>query len=64
MQIAIIHLTDIHFTEKSDFNSKIDPFCRAVISYTKGIQLIYFVLRGWADMLTKSMALLLSPQLN
>ncbi|HNP45815.1 MAG TPA: metallophosphoesterase, partial [Panacibacter sp.] len=46
MQIAIIHVTDIHFTTNSDYNARALPFCQAVTSSIRGINKIYFVLSG------------------
>lgn len=46
MKIALIHLTDIHFTVKSKYEEKIHPFCQAILSVTKGIKQIFFVISG------------------
>ena len=46
MKIAIIHITDIHFTIKSNYQTKIHTICQAIISATKGIQNVYFIISG------------------
>lgn len=46
MKIAILHLTDIHFTEKTDLNHKINSLCRVILNDTVNIGKLYIVLSG------------------
>src|SRR6185369_7891326 len=46
MSITIIHLTDIHFTIKTNITHKTDPLCRAIIKDALGSSVIYLVLSG------------------
>ena len=46
MKIGILHLTDIHFSEKTDLSKKINSFARAIINDFVGTNRIYIVLSG------------------
>lgn len=46
MKLGILHLTDIHFTEKTDLNIKMDSFCKTIINEMQGISKLYIVLSG------------------
>lgn len=46
MNIAIVHLTDLHFTAKTNLTIKIEPFCRAAIKDLRGIEHVFVVISG------------------
>jgi hypothetical protein len=46
MDITIAHLTDIHFTEKTDLTKKIEPLARAIISELGRDTHLFFVISG------------------
>ncbi len=46
MKIGILHLTDIHFTEKTDLQERIHPFCQALIKEYRGLERLYFIISG------------------
>lgn len=46
MKIGLVHVTDIHFTTKTDISKKIAPLCRAVINDFADISHIYFIISG------------------
>src|SRR4051812_3645751 len=46
MKIIFIHLTDIHFSIKTDLNSKLHFFCQACIKDIRGVSKVYFIVSG------------------
>lgn len=46
MKIGIVHLTDIHFTEKTNLDDKMNSLCRAIINDMKGLEKLYCVISG------------------
>ena len=46
MNVAIVHFTDIHFTEKTNIDNKISPICRAIIKDSRGVNKIYIIISG------------------
>jgi Calcineurin-like phosphoesterase len=46
MKIGILHLTDIHFTEKTRLDSKMNSFCRALINDLSDIKKVYVIISG------------------
>lgn len=46
MEIAILHLTDIHFTEKTELGIKLDSFAKVLINDLYGISHLYIVISG------------------
>ena len=46
MEITILHLTDIHFTVKTDFNKRTEPIARAIISELGKSRILFLVISG------------------
>ena len=46
MEILLIHLTDIHFTLKTDYTKKIALFVRAILSEVGKTQKLFFIISG------------------
>ena len=46
MKIGILHITDIHFTQKTNLNTKLASFTNAIVNDMRGIQQIYIVISG------------------
>jgi len=46
MEIGILHLTDIHFTEQSDLDSKITSLCKVFSNDFAEISKSYLVISG------------------
>jgi hypothetical protein len=46
MEITIVHLTDLHFTQKTDLVKKQEPIVRAILSELNGCDVLYFVISG------------------
>lgn len=46
MYFAILHLTDIHFTEKTTLDNKIERLSRAVINQASEIEKLYIIISG------------------
>lgn len=46
MEILFVHLTDIHFSLKTDFTKKAEPFVRAILSEMGKSQKLFFIISG------------------
>lgn len=46
MEITLVHLTDIHFSKKTDLKSKTEPLARAILTELGSSSVLYFVISG------------------